>query len=332
MRAALRPGARCTSGVSGGKHECSLSRAKTPESQRPTNPLGAEAKPPKTHSHLTGSIVLLVGQPEELNDLLLSGLMGVREAASVLHGIVCQGLKVLRLGAQLLDVLGDLDPLVEVPDGRQDALHGFVLVLANLGEAHRVRNVNEQLRHVLGVVCLHHGQEHSVADAVRRVVEAAELVGHGVHVAQACGVEGHACQELGGRHHVPGLHVGAVLDGLGQVRSNEPHRVQRVCVGDGIGRRAHVGLDGVRQGIHSGGRRQAFGHADHELGVVHRDGGREAPIHECHLHMPDLVRDNAESCHLGRCASGGVNRHQGQHGLLALVHALVVLDAAAVGG
>ena len=57
----------------------------------------------------------------------------------------------------------------------------------------------------------------SVAHAVGQVVEAAQLVGHGVDVAQGGVVEGDARQILGVGHLVPGLHVVAVGHRLGQV-------------------------------------------------------------------------------------------------------------------
>ena len=58
--------------------------------------------------------------------------------------------------------------------------------------------------------------------------------------------------------------------------------MQRTCIGDRVGGRAHIGLNGMRQGVHARGRCKALGHANHELGVVHRQGGSEAPIHQGH--------------------------------------------------
>mmetsp|Transcript_42370 Transcript_42370/g.128073 ORF Transcript_42370/g.128073 Transcript_42370/m.128073 type:complete len:321 (+) Transcript_42370:135-1097(+) len=275
--------------------------------------------------------LLLVSLAKQLDDLRLRGLVRVREAAGVLHGVVGQRLEILGLRAQLLDVRGDAKPLVHVFDGLQHHRHRPRLVLTHLCEAHGVGDVDEELWYVLGVVGLHHWEQHGVADTVRRVVKAAELVCHGVHVAQAGGIESHARKKFGVRHHVPGLHVLAVLHRLRQVGRNKPDGMQRVRVGDGVGRCAHVGLDGVRQCVHASGRGQAFGHADHEQRVVHRQRGREAPIHEGHLHVALVVGDNAESRHLRRRACRGVDRHHGQHRLGALVHPLVVPDASAVG-
>mmetsp|Transcript_36758 Transcript_36758/g.101094 ORF Transcript_36758/g.101094 Transcript_36758/m.101094 type:complete len:380 (-) Transcript_36758:37-1176(-) len=195
-----------------------------------------------------------------------------------------------------------------------------------------MRDVDEEVRHVIGVVGLHHGEEHRVADAVRRMVEAAELVGHGVHVAQAGGVEGHARQELRVGHHVAGFHVLAVLHRLRQEGGNELNGMQRIGVRDWVGRRAHIGLNGVRQRVHASSRCQALGHPHHKQRIVHRQSGREAPIHEGHLDVALVVSDDAEPRHLCCRARRGVHRHHGQHGLGALVHALVVLDAAAIGG
>mmetsp|Transcript_60256 Transcript_60256/g.161374 ORF Transcript_60256/g.161374 Transcript_60256/m.161374 type:complete len:434 (-) Transcript_60256:174-1475(-) len=278
------------------------------------------------------SRVLLVGLAEELHHLLLRRLVRVREAAGVLHRVLSQDVEVLGLGPQRLDVWRDVEPLVQALDGVQHRLHGLVLVLADLGEAHGMCDVDEELRHVLGIVRLHNGEKHRIADAMGCVVEAPELVSHGVHVAQAGGVEGHAREELRVGHHVPGLHVFAVLHCLRQVGGDELHGVERVGVRDGVGRRAQVGLDGVRQRVHAGGRREALGHPNHEQWVVHRQRGSEAPVHEGHLHLPRVVGDDAEARHLRRCARRGVHRHHGQHGHGALVHALVVLDLPTVGG
>mmetsp|Transcript_42369 Transcript_42369/g.128067 ORF Transcript_42369/g.128067 Transcript_42369/m.128067 type:complete len:321 (+) Transcript_42369:135-1097(+) len=275
--------------------------------------------------------LLLVSLAKQLDDLRLRGLVRVREAAGVLHGVVRKRLEILGLGPQLLDIRRDVELFVQAFDGRQHRGNGLAFVLPDFGEAHRVCDVDKKLRHVLGVVRLHDGEEHRVADTVRRVVKAAELVCHGVHVAQAGGIESHARKKFGVRHHVPGLHVLAVLHRLRQERGDKLDGVQRVGVGNGVGRGAHVGLDGVRQCVHASGRGQAFGHADHEQRVVHRQRGREAPIHEGHLHVALVVGDNAESRHLRRRACRGVDRHHGQHRLGALVHPLVVPDASAVG-
>mmetsp|Transcript_61489 Transcript_61489/g.108034 ORF Transcript_61489/g.108034 Transcript_61489/m.108034 type:complete len:283 (+) Transcript_61489:684-1532(+) len=107
--------------------------------------------------------------------------------------------------------------------------------------------------------------------------------------------------------------------------------MQSIGVGHRVGDGAQIGLDAMRQGIHACGGREALGHADHELGVVHGHGGHEAPIHDGHLHVPLLVGDDAEAGHLGRGAGSCVHRNQWQHRLRALVNALVVPAVAAVG-
>ena len=62
--------------------------------------------------------------------------------------------------------------------------------------------------------------------------------------------------------------------------------MQRTCIGDRVGGRAHIGLNGMRQGVHARGSCKALRHANHELGVVHCQGGSEAPIHQGHPKMP----------------------------------------------
>mmetsp|Transcript_11912 Transcript_11912/g.29956 ORF Transcript_11912/g.29956 Transcript_11912/m.29956 type:complete len:281 (+) Transcript_11912:770-1612(+) len=108
--------------------------------------------------------------------------------------------------------------------------------------------------------------------------------------------------------------------------------MKRIGVRDGVGRRAHIRFDGMRQRIHAGRRCQALGHPYHEQRVIHCQRGCEAPIYEGHLDVALIVGDDAEARHLRCRARRGVHCHHRQHGLGALVHALVVLDAAAVGG
>ena len=81
-------------------------------------------------------------------------------------------------------------------------------------------NVDEELRDGLGVVLHDHGQQNGIADPVRQVVEAAELVGHGVHVAERGVVERNAGQVLSISHHLAGLGVSKeaaeILRGVGK--------------------------------------------------------------------------------------------------------------------
>ena len=51
------------------------------------------------------------------------------------------------------------------------------------------------------------GQQHRHCTPRGQVVEAAELVSHGVHIAQACVVEGHAGRELGIGHLLTGMEI-----------------------------------------------------------------------------------------------------------------------------
>mmetsp|Transcript_95416 Transcript_95416/g.298227 ORF Transcript_95416/g.298227 Transcript_95416/m.298227 type:complete len:322 (+) Transcript_95416:1547-2512(+) len=151
-------------------------------------------------------------------------------------------------------------------------------------------------------------------------------------VAQARGVEGHARQEFGVGHHVPRLEVLPVLHGRRQVGADQPHGVEGAGVRDGVGGRAYVGLDGVGERVHARGGGQRLRHADHGLGVVHGQRGGDAPVHDGHLHVACLIRDDAEARHLRARACGGVHGHHRHHRLRALVHALHLPDVPAVGG
>ncbi len=71
---------------------------------------------------------------------------------------------------------------------------------------------------------------------MRQIVKAAELVGHGMHMAEACVVEGHAGQILGVTHALARLHIPAVGHGAAQVAVDVFHGLFRTGVGHWRGR------------------------------------------------------------------------------------------------
>ena len=103
-----------------------------------------------------------------------------------------------------------------------------------------------------------------------QVVQAAQLVGHGMHETQGCIVEGHASEELRVGHVFPCGLVSAVADRQAQVGADQFDGLDRAGVGDRCCRGGHVGFDGVGQRIHARGGGEALGHADHQGRVVDR--------------------------------------------------------------
>ena len=268
----------------------------------------------------------------DLDDLFFRGLAGIGQAADVLHGVLGHSFKVLRLDPQLLQVGRDAHLLADGADGL-DRLGGGVAG----GEAfdllaHSLGQIPEAVKVADEVEFLHIGQQDGVAYAVRQVVVAAQLVGHGVDVAQRGVIESNARQILGVGHLVPGLHVVAVGHRLGQVLVDHLHRHQGGGVGEYVGGGGDIGLNGVGHGVHTGGGGEGSGHPLHEDRVVDGDLGGDSPVHNGHFHLAGGVGDDAETGDLRGGAGGGVDGHQGDHVLGGLVHALVVVDGAAVAG
>mmetsp|Transcript_63030 Transcript_63030/g.117927 ORF Transcript_63030/g.117927 Transcript_63030/m.117927 type:complete len:287 (+) Transcript_63030:639-1499(+) len=154
---------------------------------------------------------------------------------------------------------------------------------------------------------------------------------HRMHVTKTSRVEGHAGQELRVGHHVTSLQVLAILHGCWQIGGDQADGTDGTSVRDRVRGRTYIGLDGMSEGIHPCGRRQGLGHADHGLGVVHRQGRGHAPVHYRHLHVASLIGNDAEARHLRTRASRSVDRHHGHHRLGALVHALHLTDVPTIG-
>ncbi|VTR67739.1 hypothetical protein DESC_610322 [Desulfosarcina cetonica] len=176
------------------------------------------------------------------------------------------------------------------------------------------------------------GQQDGVADTMGQIVEPAQLVGHGVHMAKAGVVEGHAGQILGVAHLVTGLHVLAVGHGGPQVSGDQFDGLEGAGVGNRGGRGGNIGFHGVGQGIHAGGGGQCRGHAHHEQRVVDGHVGGYPPVHDGHFDLAAGVGDDAETGHLAGRSGGGVDGDERWHGLGGLVHALVITDVSTVGG
>ena len=240
-------------------------------------------------------------------------------------------LEVLRLDAQGAQVLGDAQVLAKGLQGIDAGFAGLEGRHALNVDVHGLSDDSEPLQVADQVELLDIGQQDGVADAVGQVIEAAQLVGHGVDVTKGSVVEGNASQILGVSHFGTGLHIVAVGHGLGQVVNDLVNGLDGSRVGQGVGGSGDIGLDRVGQRVHTGGCGQGGRHADHQLRVIDGDGGGDSPVHDAHLDFTGGVGDDAEPGDLGGGAGGGVHGHQGGQGLVGLVHALIIGDLAAVG-
>ena len=164
-----------------------------------------------------------------------------------------------------------------------------------------------------------------------QVVEATQLVSHGMHEAKGRIVERHARQKLRVRHAFPRPQVFTVLHHQAQVMADQGDGLQGAGIGDRSGSGGHVGFDGVGQGIHAGGGRQALGHGDHQVRIVDRQQRRDVAIDNGHFHVPRFIGDDAEPGHFAGRAGRGVDGNQRQLRFSGPIDALVVANLPAVG-
>ena len=163
-----------------------------------------------------------------------------------------------------------------------------------------------------------------------QVVEAAQLVSHGMNVAEAGVVERHTGEVFGVAHAFTGFLVLAVGNGAAQITVDVFNGLFGAGVGHGSSGSGNIGFHGVGQGVHTGGGGQRRRHAHHEDGVVDGDAGSAAPVDDGHLNLAGNVGDDAETGHFRSGTGGGVHGNIGREGLGGLVHAFVVLNLAAV--
>ena len=147
----------------------------------------------------------------------------------------------------------DAHILGEEADGLDGELGSFVSGLACRILTEELGDFAEAAAGSDAVVFLNVGEKDGVALAVRQVVEAAELMGHGVHVAEAGVVEGHAGEIFGVAHTFTGFLVGAVGDGAAEVAVDVFHGLFSAGIGHGGGGGGNISFHGVGQGVHAGG-------------------------------------------------------------------------------
>ena len=147
------------------------------------------------------------------------------------------------------------------------------------------------------------GQHHRAGDAVRRVIDGAQRMGHGVRDAQTDVGIGHGGHILGQRHALPAF--GIIGNGLAQVRADVLDGFQIQAVGQLPGRGGGIALNGVGQGVHPGGGGEPLGHGGHHIGIHDGHVGNIVRVHADELPLLLHISDHVVDRGLGAGAAGG---------------------------
>ena len=118
---------------------------------------------------------------------------------------------------------------------------------------------------------------------------------------------------------------------LRQARDAQPERLARIHLRERIASRRDRALHGMRDGINAGASRDPVRLRKGQPRVEDGDAGGCLRVEAGHLHVRLLVRDERGGLTFTPRARGGGNRDEGQHRLLRLAHAPVVLHPPAVG-
>ena len=174
------------------------------------------------------------------------------------------------------------------------------------------------------------GKQNGVAFTVGQIVEAAQLMSHGMNMTEAGVVEGHAGKVFSIAHAFAGFLVLTVGNGATQITVDVFDGLFSAGVRHGSGSGGYIGFHGMSQSIHAGSGGQGRRHTHHENGVVNGDAGSAAPVDDGHLNLAGNVGDDAEAGHFRSGTGSGVHSDVGREGLAGLVHAFVILNLAAV--
>lgn len=119
----------------------------------------------------------------------------VGQTAGVLHGVGGQFGEVFFLHLEITQTGGNADFAGHFLDGLDADGRALGVAQALYINAHGFGHVLQAAGRSLAVEALYVRQQYRIAHAVWQVVETAELVRHGVHVAEGGVVEGHAGQQ-----------------------------------------------------------------------------------------------------------------------------------------
>ena len=217
-----------------------------------------------------------------------------------------QRLKVALGGAHF----GNRGRVLQIHGQLVDGLHGLfahLLQVAGVGvlDAERVGDVAVLLARVVLVVFHDRGQQNTVGHTVGHAQTAAQRVSHAVHQAEAHVRVGHAGDVGRVGHLLASRNV--AIGGLGQVLGNHANGLHGQAVGQAPGTRGNVTLDGVGQGVKSGGDLQA---ARHRVGQVRIHESDDRDVVRVDGHELTLVGGIGDHVVDGRLGSGtGGGRH-----------------------
>ena len=219
----------------------------------------------------------------EGGDLLDGGVAGIARAAGVREGALGEELHVLVLD-DLLEVGGDAHVGAQLLDGGDGGLGGVLVVHAvDVGDLHGLANGAVALAGDGHVVLKAERQQDRAGDAVGRVIQGGQAVGHGVDDAEADVREAHTGDVLAESHALAAGLV--VLHGGAQVLRDQADGLEMEHVGDGAVTLGDVALDGVGQSVHAGGGGEGLGHGVHHLGIDHGDLGDVVHVHADELFL-----------------------------------------------
>ena len=216
---------------------------------------------------------------------------------------------------QRVEPARDADAVAERLHGVDEALRLRQLVGVGLvaGGADAPRELGQPRRRRFEGEAQHRRQHDGVGQPVRRVVQAAELVRDGVHVADVGARERHAGVRRRQRHALARVQVVALRVGARQVLEDRGDGGEREAVGRRRRPQADVGFDRMRQRIHPGGRGHRRRQSRHQRRVERRHVGHDARVGDDELAVLRGVGDHRRHRHLragARRRRHGVDRHR----------------------
>ena len=189
-----------------------------------------------------------------------------------------------------------------------DGLHGLfahLLQVAGVGvlNTERIGDVAVLLTGEVLVVFHDRGQQNTVGHTVGHAQTAAQRVSHAVHQTEAHVGVGHTGDVGRVGHLLAGRNV--AVGGLGQVLGNHADGLHGQAVGQAPGTRGNVTLDGVGQGVKSGGDLQAARHRVGQIRVHESDDRDVVRVDSHELALVGRVGDHVVDGRLRGGAGGG---------------------------
>ena len=206
-----------------------------------------------------------------------------------------------------------------------DGLHGLLthlLQIAGVGilNAEGIGDVTVLLTSEVLVVFHDRSQQNTVGHTVGHAQTTAQRVGHAVHQTEADVGVSHTGDVGGVGHLLAGRDI--AIGGLGQVLGNHADGLHGQAVRQAPSTRGDVALDGVGQGIQTGGHLQAARHGVGQI-RVHKSDNRDVVRVDGHeLTLVGGIGDHIVDGGLGGGASGGGHAEDRDGRVLGVGHAL----------